>query len=237
MATTSSSDRIEAAREALAYYEARSPRTVTCNDSVTGDKYSVLDAAANMAAALRAMIDPPETEDSPEQIAARIMPEGDTTVYYAFDREGDAPHHGLEERVAAMAHRGRKRGPRMIFSSGKRGHLNSDPQPYRCTECRPGSVGERMAAPLIWCGFDVFDPRPEYDQPLSNPANPILSDLREARKRGDDFTDAESCLARLDDMMAGSDAWSHELEHIEHAERVLGKLFRIERLQESETNS
>lgn len=78
MNATSSSDRYEAARAALTHYEAHDPKTTAIwgNNIVTGEDvepYSITDAAASMAAALRALIDPPATDESPADIAMSIL--------------------------------------------------------------------------------------------------------------------------------------------------------------------
>lgn len=78
---TSYSDRVEAAREALAEYNTQKPSTFAVSgiDSKTGEPikpYSINDVAAEMAEALRAMIEPEETTKTPAEIAERVWRDG-----------------------------------------------------------------------------------------------------------------------------------------------------------------
>ena len=78
---TSYSDRVEAARKVLAEYGAESPRTIGTSgvNSKTGEPvkpYSINDVAAEMAEALRAMIEPEGTTKTPAEIAERVWRDG-----------------------------------------------------------------------------------------------------------------------------------------------------------------
>lgn len=56
------------------------------------------------------------------------------------------------------------------FSSGKHGKLIADSYPYRVV-FGPWA-GARMQAPQA--GMTNYEPRPDLDRPLTNPANPVL---------------------------------------------------------------
>ena len=78
---TSYSDRVEAARKVLAEYGTQKPNTITVSgtDGKTGEPikpYSINDVAAEMAEALRAMIEPEETTKTPAEIAKRVWRDG-----------------------------------------------------------------------------------------------------------------------------------------------------------------
>lgn len=64
MATSPTPDREELAAKALAYYDSADPNTMSSNDSTTGEKYSVLDAAAALAAALRLFVQETPVDDT-----------------------------------------------------------------------------------------------------------------------------------------------------------------------------
>lgn len=60
------------AEDALAYYASADPRTISRNDSMTGEKYSVLDAAAGLASALERIL--AETTDSQRGCCGAAVP-------------------------------------------------------------------------------------------------------------------------------------------------------------------
>lgn len=115
----------------------------------------------------------------------------------------------------------------MMFSSGAQEKVNADPMPwlydgFRATESMAKSQSKWST---VW-----RDPRPEFDRPLTNPANLILREWRSAIADGLDFTEPADVLARLEDMTPGSDAWfwrDRNPAALEHAERVLSRLARL----------
>lgn len=65
------------------------------------------------------------------------------------------------------------------FSSGKHDKLTADPWPIQ-GYWPDGGKGGRYAYPFTFQDVREFrrEPRPEFDRPLNNPANPILAELR-----------------------------------------------------------
>ena len=65
-------DRHEAARKVLAVYDAADPCTISKVDTVTREKYAALETLAAMAKALRALLEPPTTIETVEQITMQV---------------------------------------------------------------------------------------------------------------------------------------------------------------------
>jgi len=75
----------------------------------------------------------------------------------------------------------------MIYSSGKHDKLTADPEPW-------GQGGAHYPNPGWLNGGKLkYSPRPEFDRPLTNPANRILSQFRfEGRDPYDFMFDLDS---------------------------------------------
>lgn len=68
-----------------------------------------------------------------------------------------------------------------LYSSGKHEKLIADPEPWAYahnSKPGPGPFGTPDRAATRWDKAMLYFPRPEFDRPLSNPANPILVELR-----------------------------------------------------------
>lgn len=122
----------------------------------------------------------------------------------------------------------------MIYSSGKHDKLTADPWPIQAY-WPDGGKGGRYAYPFTFQDVREFrrEPRPEFDRPLTNPANPILSAFREdmlnarmgqAENQRDDY-----------EWLTGPD-WENywqehvtaeHVEHVEHVRRVLERLANL----------
>jgi len=63
-----------------------------------------------------------------------------------------------------------------MFSSGNNGHVHTDEQPWQGADESRRARYSRFAP--------RFAPRPEFDRPLTNPANPILQAFREREDIG-----------------------------------------------------
>lgn len=105
------------------------------------------------------------------------------------------------------------------YSSGKYGDtITADPMPWRSQCC-----GLRWPTIADDPENNTFDPRPEFDRPLTNPANPVLEYVREV-------SDKEHAVNWLlhefnwDTDRWVWDGWQVNPEHIEHARKVLSRL-------------
>lgn len=97
-----------------------------------------------------------------------------------------------------------------IYSSGKHEKLTADPEPWKNLSAHGGRWPHESRDPLN----DALRPRPEFDRPLTNPANPILSAFRASS------SSAETWLIALHKggYVEGTPA------QIKHAHRVLTRL-------------
>lgn len=104
------------------------------------------------------------------------------------------------------------------YSSGKHDRLTADPTPY----VHSGPMGYESRTDYREClvCFTSFKPRPEFDRPLTNPANPILAGIREKR-----FTRREA----LDAFGDGFDQFAYPFSGAEvtHATRILQRLANL----------
>ncbi|UOE45939.1 hypothetical protein [Agromyces larvae] len=108
------------------------------------------------------------------------------------------------------------------FSSGRHARLTADPHPWI-----ERTSSRYLTADAYYSGEPrEFRPRPEFDRPLTNPANPIRREYRASLAADIPYTDPESWLANLDSLEPGSDAWKwrDEPDTLDHAERVLTRL-------------
>lgn len=103
------------------------------------------------------------------------------------------------------------------FSSGKHAKLTADPEPF------VDSVGTRWEPPKAWRD-EVWAPRPEFDRPLTNPANPALAMFRQmhGRRSGADMEMAATAWASS--LMQMSLAGSFTVHEAKHARAVLTHL-------------
>lgn len=115
-----------------------------------------------------------------------------------------------------------------IYSSGKHEKLTADPQPWKNLSAHGGRWPHESRDPLN----DALRPRPEFDRPLNNPANPVLRDVRfhATNRRGGEVI-AGVYREWLHYARPGShpDNWSEDItaDQVEHARRVLERLAAI----------
>lgn len=114
------------------------------------------------------------------------------------------------------------------YSSGKHRVVNADPTPW------VGADGSRRARYSRFA--PRFDPRPEFDRPLTNEANPILGAFRKHREavREAGFEPTRVLLSELDQMVPGRDNIDTSAEddrvtsdQINHARRILTRLANL----------
>lgn len=112
------------------------------------------------------------------------------------------------------------------FSSGKHEKLTADTHPYRVV-FGPWA-GARMQAPQA--GMTDHDPRPDFDRPLINPANPILQSIRDQGwsnlNGAGKWNELAGWLRWLGDESHKIFYWQ-SLESIAHARRVLTRLANL----------
>lgn len=117
----------------------------------------------------------------------------------------------------------------MIYSSGKHEKLTADPQPY----VDQWDIDRSPDGDPAGFDFDVwfsYSPRPEFDRPLANPANPVLVEFRAEAGQHYPFRDDLAwwvlCL-NADPSTFRTDGYGWSEEHIDHARRVLKRLARL----------
>lgn len=107
-----------------------------------------------------------------------------------------------------------------MFSSGKHEKLTADPQPYI-----NGHLNRQDHPFVGGCCTTRFQPRPFYDRPLTNPANPILEDVR---LQDADRRDAQIryWMGRVPDVVVSSlpTGYWYTADELNHARRVLARL-------------
>lgn len=112
------------------------------------------------------------------------------------------------------------------FSSGKQEKLSGDPRPWLSTH----GLGGRWSHEARDRENDLFRPRPEFDRPLTNPANPILQSIRDQGwsnlNNAGKWNELAEWLWWLGDESHKIFYWQ-SLESIAHARRVLTRIANL----------
>jgi len=111
--------------------------------------------------------------------------------------------------------------------------ISRDPEPYRVGDTRY----DAMAGAMLGL---KYDPRPEYDQPLSNPTSRVLTHIRECAKTSLPDTDLRNTVFRMQNRLIWANLDEHNstgggylrftddtVAQLEHATKVLGRIIRI----------
>lgn len=111
-----------------------------------------------------------------------------------------------------------------LYSSGKHAHLTADPHPW----LEPASGSRYLTRYAYLTGERrIYAPRPEFNRPLTNPANPALAMFRQMHggRKGADLERAATAWASS--LMHMSLAGSFTIHEAKHARAVLQRLANL----------